>query len=72
MDYFYYFFYYYKKNMKCIKALKTNGKFKVGDIIRVDNQKASNLVGEFWEYTSKSEWKKISKTPKKKSSKKVK
>ena len=56
--------------MKCIKALKTNGKFKVGDIIRVDNQKASNLVGEFWEYTSKSEWKKISRTPKKKSSKK--
>ncbi len=37
--------------MKCIKNVKT------GDIKRVDDLQASNLVGVTWQYIPKSEWK---------------
>jgi len=37
--------------MKCIKNKKT------GNIIRVDNEQANQMVGSSWEYVSKSEWK---------------
>ena len=37
--------------MKCIKNLKT------GNIIRVDDVQAYNMVGNTWSYISKSEWK---------------
>ena len=44
--------------MKCIKNKKT------GNIIRVENQQAENMVGMTWEYTSKSEWKLQTRKPK--------
>jgi hypothetical protein len=37
--------------MKCIKNVKT------GDIKRVDDLQANNLVGNTWQYIPKSEWK---------------
>lgn len=39
--------------MKCIKNAKT------GNIIRVDDYQANQMVGSTWSYVSKSEWKKI-------------
>jgi len=39
--------------MKCIKNVKT------GDIKRVDDLQASNLVGVTWQYIPKSEWKAV-------------
>ena len=44
--------------MKCIKNKKT------GNVIRVENQQAENMVGMTWEYTSKSEWKLQARKPK--------
>ena len=38
--------------MKCLKSTKT------GNIIRVDDKQAHNMVGREWSYVSKEEWKK--------------
>ena len=43
--------------MKTIKALKDTKEFKSGDIRRVDDKTAENMVGQMWKYISKSEWK---------------
>lgn len=44
--------------MKCIKAIKESKNVQVGDIKRVDDKTAINMVGISWEYVSKTEWKK--------------
>ena len=43
--------------MKCIKALKASKGVEVGDIKRVDDKTAYNMVGSMWAYIPKSEWK---------------
>ncbi len=43
--------------MKCIKALKTTKDVEIGDIKRVDDKTANNMVGSMWAYVPKSEWK---------------
>ena len=43
--------------MKCIKSLRTGKDVQVGDIKRVDEKTAYNMVGSSWEYVSKTEWK---------------
>jgi hypothetical protein len=43
--------------MKCIKALRTGKDVQVGDIKRVDEKTAYNMVGSSWAYISKTEWK---------------
>jgi len=43
--------------MKCIKALRTGKDVQVGDIKRVDDKTAMNMVGLSWQYISKTEWK---------------
>ena len=43
--------------MKCIKAIKATKDVEVGTIKRVDNKTANNMVGNFWVYIPKSEWK---------------
>jgi hypothetical protein len=45
--------------MKCIKNNKT------GDIQRVTDKEAYNMVGNTWSYVSKSEWKMVTRKPKK-------
>lgn len=37
--------------MKCLKNTKT------GDIIRVDDNQANQMVGNTWKYIPKTEWK---------------
>jgi hypothetical protein len=37
--------------MKCVKNKKT------GNVIRVEDKTAMNMVGNTWKYVSKSEWK---------------
>lgn len=37
--------------MKCLKNEKT------GNIVRVEDRTAMNMVGRLWKYVSKSEWK---------------
>jgi hypothetical protein len=44
--------------MKTIKAKKATKDVELGEIRRVDDKTAFNMVGMFWEYISKSEWKK--------------
>lgn len=44
--------------MKCLKNLKT------GNIVRVDDKQAYNMVGTTWNYISKSEWKAATRKPK--------
>jgi hypothetical protein len=44
--------------MKCIKAIRASKDVQVGDIKRVDDKTAMNMVGISWEYVSKTEWKK--------------
>ena len=44
--------------MKCIKAIRASKDVEVGDIKRVDDKTAMNMVGLSWEYVSKTEWKK--------------
>jgi hypothetical protein len=44
--------------MKCIKNKKT------GDIQRVTDKEAYNMVGNTWSYVSKSEWKLVTRKPK--------
>ena len=48
--------------MKCIKNKKT------GDIQRVTDREAYNMVGSAWSYISKSEWKSVTRTPQKEES----
>jgi hypothetical protein len=43
--------------MKCIKALRAGKDVQVGDIKRVDEKTAYNMVGSSWSYISKTEWK---------------
>ena len=43
--------------MKCIKALRPGKDVQVGDIKRVDEKTAYNMVGSSWAYISKTEWK---------------
>ena len=44
--------------MKCIKATKSTKDVVLGEIRRVDDKTAYNMVGSSWEYVPKSEWKK--------------
>jgi hypothetical protein len=43
--------------MKCIKAIRASKDVEVGDIKRVDDKTANNMVGLSWQYVPKSEWK---------------
>lgn len=43
--------------MKCIQAIRANKDVQVGDIKRVDDKTAINMVGSSWKYVSKTEWK---------------
>ena len=43
--------------MKCLKNLKT------GNIIRVDDKQANQMVGSIWSYISKTEWKSATRVP---------
>ena len=43
--------------MKCIQAIRANKDVQVGDIKRVDDKTAMNMVGISWQYVSKTEWK---------------
>lgn len=49
--------------MKTIKALKTTKDFEAGEIRRVDDKTAFNMVGNQWGYISKSEWKSETRKP---------
>ena len=44
--------------MKCIKALRASKDIEVGEIKRVDDKTANNMVGNYWAYVAKSERKK--------------
>jgi hypothetical protein len=44
--------------MKTIRAIKGTKDVKLGEIRRVDDKTAHNMVGNLWQYISKSEWKK--------------
>ena len=55
--------------MKCIKALRASKDVEVGEIKRVDDKTANNMVGISWAYVPKSEWK--SQTRKSKSKEEV-
>lgn len=44
--------------MKCLKNAKT------GNIIRVDDRQAYQMVGSTWSYIAKSEWKVATRKPK--------
>ena len=44
--------------MKTIMAIKDGKEFKLGEIRRVDDKTAFNMVGLSWKYISKTEWKK--------------
>lgn len=43
--------------MKCIKAIRESKGVEIGDIKRVDDKTANNMVGLSWVYIPKSEWK---------------
>ena len=43
--------------MKTIMAIKDGKEFKSGEIRRVDDKTAFNMVGVSWKYIPKSEWK---------------
>jgi hypothetical protein len=43
--------------MKTIRAIKKSKEVEVGEIKRVDDKTAHNMVGMMWEYISKSDWK---------------
>lgn len=43
--------------MKTIMAIRNGKEFKEGEIRRVDDKTAFNMVGTSWKYISKSEWK---------------
>lgn len=44
-------------NMKCIKSIRTTKEVELGEIKRVDDKTAQNMVGSVWQYVSKTEWK---------------
>lgn len=46
-----------EETMKCLKNAKT------GNIIRVDDKQANNMVGSTWSYISKTEWKLATRKP---------
>lgn len=50
--------------MKTIKSLKATKEVEVGEIRRVDDKTAFNMVGNLWQYISKSEWKQSTRRPK--------
>ena len=43
--------------MKCLKSAKT------GNIIRVDDKQADQMVGREWQFVSKTEWKAATRKP---------
>jgi hypothetical protein len=43
--------------MKCIKAIRATKEVELGEIKRVDDKTAHNMVGSMWQYISKTEWK---------------
>jgi hypothetical protein len=43
--------------MKCIKSIRASKGVEIGDIKRVDDKTAMNMVGSSWQYISKTEWK---------------
>jgi hypothetical protein len=43
--------------MKCIKSIRATKDVQLGEIRRVDDKTANNMVGSMWAYVSKSEWK---------------
>jgi hypothetical protein len=43
--------------MKCIKSIRQTKEVELGEIKRVDDKMANNMVGSYWKYVSKSEWK---------------
>ena len=49
--------------MKCIKAIKASKEAQIGEIKRVDDRTAQNMVGSYWQYISKSEWKSSTRKP---------
>jgi len=49
--------------MKCIKAIKASKEAQIGEIKRVDDRTAQNMVGSYWQYISKSEWKSATRKP---------
>ncbi len=49
--------------MKCIKAIKATKEVEIGEIKRVDDRTAQNMVGSYWQYISKSEWKSATRKP---------
>ena len=49
--------------MKCIKAIKATKDVEVGEIKRVDNKTAYRMVGDYWTYISKTEWKQATRKP---------
>lgn len=50
--------------MKCIKAIRQSKNSELGEIKRVDNKTAHRLVGDYWMYIPKSEWKSATRTEK--------
>lgn len=44
--------------MKCIKSIKETKEVALGTIRRVEDKVANNMVGNYWAYVPKSEWKK--------------
>ena len=48
--------------MKTIKSIKKTKEVELGEIKRVDDRTAHNMVGSLWQYISKSEWKSSKKT----------
>lgn len=44
--------------MKCIKSIKETKDAALGTIRRVEDKVANNMVGNYWIYVSKAEWKK--------------
>jgi len=49
--------------MKCIKAIKATKDVELGEIKRVDDRTAHRMVGDYWTYISKSEWKQSIRKP---------
>lgn len=44
--------------MKCIKSIRQTKETSLGETKRVDDKTAHNMVGNLWQYISKTEWKK--------------
>lgn len=50
--------------MKTIKSVKATKEVELGEIRRVDDKTAHNMVGSLWQYISKTEWKQATRKPK--------